>query len=150
MLIALLAVLGVNLIVLVVLGAGVVSRKRWVMRQPGAFRGAIRVARGEIDGLGPKWRRGYGRSVAGVLVWTKAPLLFRNELVAVEGLDEERQAGSHEMKRLGDHPVIARLRTADGAAEVAVRDDDRSLLLGPYQEPGAIVAADQPALIPQP
>jgi hypothetical protein len=150
MLIALLAVLGVNLIVLVVLGAGLVSRKRWVMRRPGAFRGAIRVASGEIDGLGPKWRRGYGRSVGGILVWTKAPFLFRNELVAVEGLDEERPAGPHEMKRLGDHPVIARLRTEDGAAEVAVRDDDRALLLGPYQEPGATVAAGQPPLVLHP
>jgi xanthine/CO dehydrogenase XdhC/CoxF family maturation factor len=84
------------------------------------------------------------------LVWTRAPFLFRNELVAVEGLDEERPAGPHEMKRLGDHPVIARLRTEDGAAEVAVRDDDRALLLGPYQEPGATVAAGQPPLVLHP
>ena len=40
MLIALLAVLGVDLIVVVVLLASVISRKRWVGRQPGAFRGA--------------------------------------------------------------------------------------------------------------
>ena len=51
MLIALLAVLGVDLIVIVVVPAFVVSRKRWLMKQPGAFRGAIRVAGGEIDGL---------------------------------------------------------------------------------------------------
>jgi len=37
MLIALLALLGVNLIVIVVLLAGVLSRKRWITRQPGAF-----------------------------------------------------------------------------------------------------------------
>ena len=36
MLIALLAVLGVDLIVIVVVAAGVLSRKRWVSRQPGA------------------------------------------------------------------------------------------------------------------
>ena len=149
MLIALLALLGVNLIVVVALGVGVLSRKRWVTRQPGAFRGAIRVARGEIDGLGPKWRRGYGRSVGGVLLWTKAPFLFRNELVAVEGLDEERPARPHEIKRLGDHPVIALLRTEDAAAEVAVRNDDRALLVGPYQQPGATVAACQLALVPE-
>jgi hypothetical protein len=55
MLIALLAVLGVDLIV-VVLGS-VLSRRRWVMRQPGAFHGAIRAAGGEVDStellLGP-------------------------------------------------------------------------------------------------
>jgi hypothetical protein len=35
------------------------------------------------------WRRGYGRWVRDVLVWTKAPLMFRNELVAVDGLAGE-------------------------------------------------------------
>ena len=39
MLIALLALIGVDLIVIVVLLAGVLSRKRWITRQPGAFRG---------------------------------------------------------------------------------------------------------------
>jgi hypothetical protein len=48
MVIALLAVLGVDLIVIV------------------AFFDA---------GLGPKWQRGYGRRVRDVLVWAKAPLL---------------------------------------------------------------------------
>ncbi|HWH98300.1 MAG TPA: hypothetical protein VNS80_08020, partial [Pseudolysinimonas sp.] len=80
MLIALLAVLGVDLIVLVVLAAFVFARKRWVKRQAGAFRGAIRVRGGKVDGLNPKWRRGYGRWVRDVLVWTKGPFLFRNEL----------------------------------------------------------------------
>jgi hypothetical protein len=62
------AVLGVDLIVVVALLALVLSRKRWVMRQPGAFRGAIRVTGEEIDGLSPKWRRGYGHWVRDVLV----------------------------------------------------------------------------------
>ena len=39
MLIALLAVLGVDLIVIVVLLAVVLLRRRWVSRQPGAFKG---------------------------------------------------------------------------------------------------------------
>ena len=63
MLAALLVALGVDLIVIVVLLALSFSRKRWVKRQPGAFSGAIRVADGEIDGLRPKWSRGYGRWV---------------------------------------------------------------------------------------
>ena len=93
MLIALLAVLGVDLIVVVALLALVLSRKRWVMRQPGAFRGAIRLTSGEIDGLRPKWGRGYGRWVRDVLVWTKAPLLFRNELIPTDGVDEQHPVG---------------------------------------------------------
>jgi len=41
MLIALLALLGVNLAALLALAAFVLTRKRWVKRQPGAFRGAF-------------------------------------------------------------------------------------------------------------
>jgi hypothetical protein len=81
MLIALLAVLGVDLVVIVVLLAFVLVRRRWVKRQPHSFRGVIRVSAGEIDGLRPKWGRGYGRWVGSVMVWTKAPFLFRNASV---------------------------------------------------------------------
>jgi hypothetical protein len=41
MLLALRAVLGVDLIVLVALGASVFARKRWVKRRPGAVRGVL-------------------------------------------------------------------------------------------------------------
>ena len=105
MLIALLAALGVDLIVVVALAAFVFTRKRWVKHQPGAFRGVIRVADGKVDGLRPKWSRGYGRWVRGILVWTKGPFLFRNELVPTDRLDEQRPARPDEVKRLGDHPA---------------------------------------------
>ena len=138
MLIALLAILGVNLIVIVVLLAFVLSRKRWVKRQPGAFRGVIRVASGEMDGLRPKWGRGYGRWVRDVLVWTKAPFFFRNELVATDGLDQQRPAGPDEVKRLGDHPVIAQLRTGSATVEVAAHGGESEQLLGPFRESVAL------------
>jgi hypothetical protein len=54
MVIALLAVLGVDLIVIVAFLGVVLSRRRWVSRQPGAFKGAIRVVDGEVSGLGPQ------------------------------------------------------------------------------------------------
>ena len=142
MLIALLAVLGVDLIVLVVLAAFVFARKRWVKRQAGAFRGAIRVRGGKVDGLNPKWRRGYGRWVRDVLVWTKGPFLFRNELVAADGLDEQRPARPDEVKRLGDHPTLIRVRTDGATVEVAAHGEDAEPLLGPYRTPaGATVGA---------
>ena len=72
MVIALLALLGVDLIVIVVLLGIMLSRRRWVSHQPGAFKGAVRVVDGEVPGLGTKWQRGYGRWVRDVLVWTKA------------------------------------------------------------------------------
>jgi hypothetical protein len=110
MLAALLAVLGVDLIVIVLLLGAMQTRKRWVKRQPGAFRGQIRVEDGELDRLGPKWRRGYGRWVRDVLVWTKGPLLLRNELVPVDRLEGERSESSDQIKRLGDGPVVIGLR----------------------------------------
>ncbi|HEV2929513.1 MAG TPA: hypothetical protein VGW74_12535 [Propionibacteriaceae bacterium] len=137
MVIALLAVLGVDLIVIVVLLGVLLSRRRWVSRQPDAFKGAIRVVDGEVSGLGPKWKRGYGRRVRDVLVWTKAPALFRNELVAVDGLgDAERAAEPGEVKRLGSDPVIVPL-AADGGArvEVATAADSRERALGPMVAP---------------
>jgi hypothetical protein len=133
MLIALLAVLGVDLVVLVAFAALVLARKRWVRRQPGAFRGAIRVAGGDIDGLRRKWGRGYGRWVRDVLVWTKAPLLFRNELVPADSVDEQRSARPNEIKRLGDQPTVIRLRTGEATVEVAADAEHAELLLGPYR-----------------
>jgi hypothetical protein len=144
MLIALLAVLGVDLIVIVVLLAVVLSRKRWVMRQPGAFRGVIRVTDGEIDGLRPKWVRGYGRWIRDVLVWTKAPLLFRNEILATDGVDEQRPARPDEIKRLGDEPVVIQLAMGDATVEVAASHDDRERLLGPYEQTKGAAVTAQP------
>jgi hypothetical protein len=84
MLIALLAILGVDLIVIVAFAAFVLGRRRWLKRQPGEFAGAIRVSGG--GGLSPKWKRGSGRWVRDVLVWSKAPLMFRNDVVPVDRL----------------------------------------------------------------
>jgi hypothetical protein len=149
MLIALLAIVGVNLIVIVVLLALVLSRKRWVKRQPGSFRGVIRVSGGEIDGLRPKWGRGYGRWVRDVLVWTKAPFFFRNELVAADGLEQQRPAGPDEVKRLGEHPVIVQLRASGATVEVAAHDEEIQQLLGPFREPVAVTRDLSPSAPPE-
>jgi hypothetical protein len=150
MLIALLAVLGVDLIVIVVLLGAMLSRRRWVSHQPGAFKGAIRTVDGEVSGLGPKWKRGYGRWVSDVLVWTKAPFLLRTELVAVDGLAEAvRPARSGEVKRLGTDPVIVPLAAHGGARlDVAAGGEDRGRAVGlsrPYahlQRPSGEPEAD--------
>jgi hypothetical protein len=94
-----------------------------------------RVASGEIDGLGPKWRRGYGRWVREVLIWTKPPFLFRNEMLAADGLDELRPARPDEVKRLGDHHVVVRVRMGSATVELAARDSDAEPTLGPYDDP---------------
>ena len=129
MIIALLAVLGVDLIVLVVLVAFVVGRKRWVRHEPGAFRGAIRAVDGEVHGVGSTWHRGYGRWVRDVLVWTKGPFLMRNELLATDGPDGQRLARPDEVRHLGADPVVVRVRVGDASVEIAAgREDSRPLL----------------------
>jgi hypothetical protein len=137
MIIALLAVLGVDLIVIVVFLALVIARRRWVSHQPGAFKGAIRAVGGEVEGLGPKWKRGYGRWVRDVLVWTKAPLLIRNELVAVDGLaGAARDAKPGELKRMGNQPVIVPLAVDGARVEVAAPVESRERALGGLALPG--------------
>jgi hypothetical protein len=134
MVVALLVVLGVDLVVVVVLGAGVVSRKRWVRSQPGAFEGAIHVTEGEVHGLKPAWSHGYGRWVHDVLVWSRAPLYFRNEVLAVDAIIARRAAASGEIKKLGDAPTVVRLTVAEATVELAAAEENDELLLGPYPE----------------
>jgi hypothetical protein len=132
MLIALLAVLGVDLIVLVVFAGLVVGRRRWLKRQPGEFAGAVRVSTGAVDGLRPKWQRGSGRWVRDVFVWSKGPFMYRSVLVPVDGLAGERQAKAGEVKRLGDTPVVHQFTSGDATVEVAARAEDRTLVTAAF------------------
>jgi len=137
MLIAFLVLLGVNLIVVVGVGALLLSRRRWVTHRPGAFFGAIRVTSGDVDGFSPKWKRGYGRWVGDVLVWTKAPMFFRNELVPVDRIASERSAPRDEVKRLGDDAVVLGLECGKDRIAVATRGEHRALAVGAMSTRGA-------------
>jgi hypothetical protein len=131
MLIALLIVLGVDLIVIVAFAASVFGRRRWLKQQPGEFAGAIRVSSGDVDGLSPKWKRGSGRWVRDVLVWAKAPLLVRNELIPVDRLCGEHPAHADGLKRLGDKPVVIEFASGNAKIEVAARAEHHALVTGP-------------------
>lgn len=131
MLIALLIALGVDLVVVVVFAGFVLGRRRWLKRQPGEFAGAIRVSSGDVDGLSAKWKRGSGRWVRDVLVWSKAPLMFRNELVPVDRLCGEHPADADGVKRLGDKPVVIEFASGGAKIEVAARARHRALVTGP-------------------
>ena len=136
----LIALLAVNLIVIVVLLVLVGRRNRWVKCQPGTFAGRIRTADGEFEGLGAKWKRGYGRWVRNVLVWNKAPLLLRNEFVPIDGLASERSAAPEDIKRLGDSPVVIELTAGGATIEVAASGEDRDRLCGPYESSGSFAS----------
>jgi hypothetical protein len=131
MLIALLIALGVDLIVVVGFAAFVLGRRQWLKRQPGEFAGAIRVSSGDIDGLGPKWKHGSSRGVRDVLVWSKVPLMFCNELVPVDRLRGEHPAHAGGVKRLGGKPVVIEFASGMAKIEVAGRAGHRAQVTGP-------------------
>jgi hypothetical protein len=93
------------------------------------------VSGGDVDGLSPKWKRGSGRWVRDVLVWSKAPLMFRNELVPVDRLSGEHPAHAGGVKRLGDKPVVIELASGGARIEVAARAEHRALVTGPLTAP---------------
>jgi hypothetical protein len=126
---AALIALGVPLIIVVAFAAVVVKRRRWLKKQPGVFAGAIRVE--SSDGAKPKWKRGSGRWVRDILVWSKAPLLLGTQLIPVDELLGERKPKAGELKRLGDHPVAVEFVTAGGKIEVAAKAEHRALVTGP-------------------
>lgn len=131
MLIALLLALGVDLIVVVVLVGTLIARRRWVKRQNGVFAGKIRAVAGDVDGLSPKWKGGFGRWVGNVLVWTRAPLLFRNEVIAVDRLLGHRQEAL-DNGRPGKETVIMQFAAATGTIEIAAQGHNRESVAGPW------------------
>ena len=130
MLIALLVVLGVNLIVIFALAVLVVGHNRWLKRQPGEFAGAIRLSSGEVHGLGAKWKRGSGRWVRDVLVWNGAPMKLRSIAIGVDEIGSECSADVGEVKRLGEHPIVAELVSGDAVINVAADAKDHDRLMG--------------------
>jgi hypothetical protein len=65
-------------------------------------------------------------------VWTRAPLLFRNDVIAVDRLLAQRAAADEDGKRLGDDPVIFQLATDTATIEVVAQGEDLALLQGPW------------------
>ena len=90
------------------------------------------MSRGEIDGLSPKWKRGSGRWVRNVLVWSKVSLRLRNCLVPVDRLSGQRQAKAGEVKRLGDSPVACEFESNGATLEIAGKTDHAALVAGPF------------------
>jgi hypothetical protein len=131
MLIALLIALGVDLAVVVAVAVLVLGRRRWLKWQPGEFAGAIRVSGGMVEGLSPTWKRGSDRWVRDVLVCSKAPFMFCNELVPVDRLAGEHPARADGVKRLGDNPVVTEYASGGATIEVAARAGCRALVTGP-------------------
>jgi hypothetical protein len=124
-LIALLAVLGVDLIVLVGLVAALLLRRRWLGRH-GAVPCRLRAVEGGVEGVGVKWKSGRARWVRDVLVFSPAPLLLTSRVVPVDGVaGEPRAAAGDEGQRLGEGAVVVRLVAGDAALELCVPAEAR-------------------------
>ena len=65
-----------------------------------------------------------------MLVWTKAPLFLRNELVPIDRLTNERPASGGEVRRLGDDPVVTEFESDKAKVEVAASAEHRTLVAG--------------------
>lgn len=137
MLIALLIALGVNLAIILLLSSLVIGRRRWLKRQPGTFTGAIRASEGDVEGLPSEWKKGTGRWVRDVLVWSQAPFMYQNDLIPIDGIAGRRLAVEGEIKRIGDAPAVIALASGDATIEVATPGRTESLATGPFSSPPA-------------
>jgi len=129
-----LVLLGVDLAVIVMLTAAVILRRRSITGRRGAFKGMLRVAEGEVDGLSEEWKTGYGHWVRNVLVWDMSPFFLRTRLIPVDGTDVSGiHCANGSMKKLGKHPIVAPLLSDHRSRlELATSDEDRDLALGPF------------------
>jgi hypothetical protein len=132
-LIALLAVLGVDVIVIVVFLGGVLGRRRWLSRQAGAFSGIAHVVDGEIHELDTRPRRGYGRWVRDVLVWTSTPLCLRNALAPIDWVEGTRDAEG-KVRRLGDNPRVVTFAAGGSRTEVTAGVEDLAWSPHPFAD----------------
>jgi hypothetical protein len=132
MVMALLVILGVDLIVLGIFCAFVLGREGWVTRQAcSTMRSASSMARSTV--FGPKWTRRYGRWVRDVLRRTKAPFLLSNDPIALDSVGEHRPAAPSDVKRLGTDLIIVVLKAVTATVEIAAHGDDLDRVSGPFR-----------------
>ena len=110
--------------------AVVLGRRRWVSHHDGAFGGIAHVTGGELLEFGTGHRRGYGRWVRDVLVWTPGPLCLRNLIVGVDRVESTRQA-TGKVRRLGENPQVITVIAAG-----TVRAQDTALVTAPFTGSG--------------
>jgi hypothetical protein len=134
--IALLAVPGVDLVVIVVLVAVMLARKRWVSDQPGPVQDRGRRGAGARDEVDARlWPL-----VSGDCRLDEGAVLFRNELVVADAAaGAARAANPGEVMCVGKHAAIVVLAVGGGARiEVAASADGRERAAGPFAVGGPV------------
>jgi hypothetical protein len=117
-------------------------RRQCVTGRRGAFKGKLRVVEGEVPGLSPHWKTGYGHWVRDVLVWDTAPFLWQTKVVPVDGTDVSGIHGANgSVSRLGSRPIVTPLLSDHHSRlELATSEEDRDVVLGPFAGSPAIGA----------
>jgi hypothetical protein len=139
---ALVILLLVDLAAVIVLTAVYMRRRRCVTGRRGAFKGKLRVVEGDVPGLSPHWKTGYGHWVRDVLVWDVAPFLWQTKVIPVDGTDVSGiHVANGSVSRLGRHPIVTPLLSDHHSRlELATSEEDRDLVLGPFSGSAAIGA----------
>jgi hypothetical protein len=104
-------------------------RNRRLRKRPGNI--PVRVLRPGKT----RWTSGHALWVSDVFAWRGSPAAWNEDFRQVSGAslrpaDPEEQRKLH---RIGDNPVVASLRLAEGTTlEVAARPEHQSALVGPF------------------
>ncbi|MDQ1633347.1 MAG: hypothetical protein QOJ32_156 [Frankiaceae bacterium] len=136
MILALLALLGVP-IWLLVGGLGIaLYNRRLQKRHPGAFPCKLRVRSGTVSGFGADWQRSptYAHWVHDVLLVTSGVALVRTRALAVQSVTSPAPGQvPAELRKLGPDPVMLTLILDENAVvEVTAPTDAGELLVGPF------------------
>jgi hypothetical protein len=92
-----------------------------------------------VPGAGTRWMRGYGRWVREIVIWTKAPLLFRNELVVADAAaGAARAAKPGEVRWVGKPAAMVALAVGGARIEVAASADGCERAAGPFAVGGPV------------
>lgn len=134
MVVALLAILGVDLIVIVAVGGLVLSERRGVARHKARSPERSGSRTDSSTAAEKSGGRGYGRWVCDLLIGTHGPLLLRHRVMAAD-VDREQTVSPEGVKRLGDDPLATTLRIGGATVEVATRREHRELLLNSWFGP---------------
>jgi hypothetical protein len=133
MVFALLALLGVDLIVIAVLVLAQIGRRRWLARR-GAFPARVWLVQGNSDELSEKKKMGRARWIKNVLVFSRAPFFLSNNILLIEGVQGvPRPAVPGEVKRLGSDPVILLLVTDGVTVALAAPGEHGQDAIAPFE-----------------
>lgn len=137
MVFALLAVLGVDLIVIAALLLAQIARRRWLARR-GAFPARLWLVQANSeelsDELSEKKKLGRARWIRNVLVFSRAPLFLSNNILLIDGVQGvPRPALPGEVKRLGSDPVILLLATDGATVALAAPSEHEHDAMAPFE-----------------